>query len=53
MTAMVDNTAMVYVRATVNMAGLKVGQKAYVDPADPFIDECLKHLWLVREPTSG
>lgn len=31
----------VEVRATINLPGLRLGQTAIVDPADPYIADCL------------
>ncbi len=37
------------VRATVNLAGLRAGATALVDPRQPYIADCLKAGYLVED----
>lgn len=38
---------LIEVRATVNLAGLRAGATATVDPSQPYISDCLKGGYLV------
>lgn len=39
--------ALILVTATVNLAGLRAGEYAYVDSDDPWMKEALEHTWIV------
>lgn len=39
----------ILVRAAINLSGLKLGRRAYVDPSDPWMSAALEAGHLVRE----
>jgi hypothetical protein len=48
-----EDPQLLEVRATVNLAGLRAGETALVDPAQPYIADCLKSGYLVALPKDG
>lgn len=41
---------LIAVRATINLPGLRHGRVAIANPEEPYVAECLRWGWLVREP---